>query len=237
MTLCWSLDKLGPICRSAEDAAVVFDAIRGPDARDPSTVDAPFRGWWAQDVHGWKVGVPRGAFEGGGARCKSVLEELKALGVELVEIELPRYPVDDMMIVLAAEAGAAFDDFSRSEKDDQMVRQVRDAWPNTFRHAELIPAVDYIRANRLRTLLIRDLEARFAFHKVKVLVHPSFAGSILAMTNLSGHPTFVAPCGFDESGKPYSISFTGRLFGDADVLALATEWQGQTHYEEQHPQL
>jgi Asp-tRNA(Asn)/Glu-tRNA(Gln) amidotransferase A subunit family amidase len=235
MTLCWSLDKLGPICHSAEDAGMVFDVVRGSDPRDPATVDAPFHEWHKWGTRDLRIGVVKGAFDGGGARCKSVLEELKGLGFELVEVELPKYPVDEMMIVLAAEAGAAFDDFSRSEKDDQMVRQERNAWPNTFRHAELIPAVDYIRANRLRTLLIRDLEKLFA--DVKVLVHPSFAGSILAMTNLSGHPTFVAPCGFDENGKPYSISFTGKLFGDADVLAIAQQWQRATDYDDKHPQL
>lgn len=234
MTLCWSLDKLGPIARSAEDAAVVFDAIAGRDARDPSTVDVPHELSFPA-VRGWKVGVPKGAFDGNDARCRSVLDELKALGVELVELELPRYPVDEMMIVLTAEAGAAFDEFSRGTDDDTMKRQERFAWPNTFRHAQLIPAVDYIRANRLRTLLIRDLEA--ALSGVKAIVHPSFAGNLLAMTNLSGHPTFVAPCGFDQEGKPYSISFTGPLFGDAEVLALAAAWQRSTKYHERHPKL
>ena len=234
MTLCWSLDKLGPVCRSAVDAAVVFQAIRGPDPRDPATGDAPFYPWGGE-VKGWKVGVPKGCFDGNDTRCKSVLEELKKLGVELVDVELPKYPVYEMMIVLTAEAGAAFDDFSRSDRDDQMVRQTRDAWPNVFRQAELIPAVDYIRANRLRTLLIRDLEQTLA--GVKAIVHPSFAGSILGMTNLTGHPTFVAPCGFDEAGLPYSISFTGKLFGDADVLALAMAWQGVTDYHQRHPKL
>ena len=233
MTLCWSLDKLGPICRSAQDASIVFQAIQGRDPRDPTTVEVGVARWYP--VEGWKVGVPRGAFDGNGARCKTVLEELKKLGIELVDVDLPKYPIDEMMIVLTAEAGAAFDDFSHGDMDDQMVRQERNAWPNTFRHAELIPAVDYIRANRLRTLLIRDLEATLA--GVKAIVHPSFAGSILGMTNLSGHPTFVAPCGFDENGKPYSISFTGRLFGESDLLSLADEWQRATSYSGRHPKL
>jgi hypothetical protein len=116
-----------------------------------------------------------------------------------------------------------------------MKRQERFAWPNTFRHAALIPAVDYIRANRLRTLLIRDLEQALA--GVRAIVHPSFAGQLLGMTNLSGHPTFVAPCGFDDRGKPYSVSFTGKLFGDAEVLALARAWQAATAYEDRHPEL
>ena len=235
MTLCWSLDKLGPICRSAADAELVFQAISGPDVRDPSTVDAPFRSA-SSDVRGWKVGVPKGAFLGAeGPDCKLVLDQLESLGVELVEIELPDYPVNEMMIVLQAEAASAFDEFSRGANDDEMVRQERQAWPNVFRHAQLIPAVDYIRANRLRTLLVRDLEAALA--GLKAIVHPSFAGSILALTNLTGHPTFVAPCGFREDGTPFSISFTGKLFGDAEILALAGAWQRTTDHHRRHPDL
>jgi Asp-tRNA(Asn)/Glu-tRNA(Gln) amidotransferase A subunit family amidase len=237
MTMSWSMDKLGPIGRSAEDVNQVFEFIHGFDPRDPTTVALPHDEQLAQlaEVRGWKVGVPKGAFEGNGADCKSVLDELKTLGVELVDVELPKYPIDEMLIVLTAEAGAAFDDFSRSDKDDQMARQTRESWPNTFRQAALIPAVDYIRANRLRTQLDRDFEKTFA--DVRVLVHPSFAGSLLALTNLTGNPTFVAPCGFHKDGTPYSISFTGKLYGDADVLALAHAWQKATHYHEQHPKL
>lgn len=235
MTLCWSLDKLGSMCRSAEDAHQVFAFLQGHDPRDPATVSIGYEEHLPADVRGWRIGVPRGAFEGGESRCKTVLDELGALGVELVEVDLPRYPADEMMIVLQAEAAAAFDEYSRGDGDDHMVRQERHAWPNVFRHAQLIPAVDYIRANRLRTLLIRDLEAALA--GVKAIVHPSFAGSILAMTNLSGHPTFVAPCGFDEDGMPYSISFTSKLFGESDILALAVAWQRSTDYHRRHPKM
>jgi len=234
MTLSWSMDKLGPLAHSAEDAAFVFSAIHGHDPRDPSTVDVPLSSLIPADVHGWKVGVPKGAFEGD-KRDKNVLDELKKLGVELVDVELPKYPVDEMVLVLTAEAGAAFDDFSRGDQDDQMVRQGRDAWPNTFRQAALIPAVDYIRANRLRSLLIRDYEQALA--GVKAIVYPSFTGSLLAATNLTGEPTFVAPCGFREDGTPFSVSFTARLYRDEDLLALATAWQNATTYHLQHPKL
>jgi len=235
MTLCWSLDKLGPLARSALDASIVLDAIHGRDPRDPISVDMPFS-FNSFKVEHWKVGVPQGAFEGPqGERCKTVLDELKALGVELVDVKLPDYPVDAMMIVLAAEAGAAFDDFSHGTQDDEMVRQERFAWPNTFRQAELIPAVDYIRANRLRAGLIRDLEQ--ALVPVRAIVYPSFSNSLLATTNLTGHPTFVAPCGFDEQGKPYSISFTGKLFGEGSMMVLAQAWQGRTRYHQKHPEL
>jgi len=232
MTLCWSMDKLGPIGRSAEDLNQVFEFIHGLDPRDPTTVALPYDEVLG-DVRGWKVGVPKGAFQD--ERDRRVLEELKALGVELVDVELPKYPVDELMIVLTAEAGAAFDDFSRGALDDQMARQTRDAWPNTFRQAELIPAVDYLRANRLRTLLIRDYEAMLS--GVKAIVYPSFFGPLLGATNLTGEPTFVAPCGFNDDGTPYSVSFTARLFADADLLALGRAWQGSTDYHRRHPKL
>jgi len=234
MTLSWSMDKLGPLAHSAEDAVLVFAAIHGHDPRDPSTVDVPLSSLIPPDVHGWKVGVPKGAFDGD-KRDKAVLDELEKLGVELIEVELPKYPVDEMLIVLTAEAGAAFDDFSRGDEDDRMVRQTRDAWPNTFRQAAMIPAVDYIRANRLRTLLIRDYEQALA--GVKAIVYPSFTGSLLGATNLTGEPTFVAPCGFRENGTPFSVSFTARLYHDEDLLALAMKWQGTTLYHHQHPKL
>jgi Asp-tRNA(Asn)/Glu-tRNA(Gln) amidotransferase A subunit family amidase len=212
----------------------VFDAIRGADPRDLSTVGVPDRLTPPPaSVEGWKVGIPRGAFEGQGARCESVLAELEQLGVELVDVDLPEYPLDAMMIVLTAEAGAAFDAFSAGGDDDAMVRQERFAWPNTFRHASLIPAVDYIRANRLRTLLIRDLEEALA--GVRAIVHPSFASGLLPATNLGGQPTVVAPCGFADDGTPFSISFTGRLHADADVLALAMAWQTVSAHHTRHP--
>jgi Asp-tRNA(Asn)/Glu-tRNA(Gln) amidotransferase A subunit family amidase len=236
MTLCWSLDKLGPICRSAQDTLLVFQEIRGSDPRDPPSLMTPYpRIAPAGGVRGWRIGVPRGAFEGRGERCKTVLTELEALGVKLVEVDLPDYPVDEMMIVLTAEAGAAFDDFSRGEDDDAMVRQERYAWPNTFRHARLIPAVDYIRANRLRAGLVRDVEAVFDTG-LRAIVHPSFASGLLPMTNLSGHPTLVAPCGFDE-GKPYSICFTGALYDEETLTELASAWQSATDWDDRHPDL
>ena len=232
MALSWSLDKLGPICRSALDAAIVFDAIQGVDPRDPTTLAGGFALPVETDVEGMRVGVPAGAFEEGDPR-RSVLAELEALGVELVELELPEHPVGDIMLLLNAEAATAFDELTRSGRDDELVRQIRRAWPNVFRASRMIPAVEYIRAQRLRTLLMQDL--RRALSGVDAIVHPSFAGDLLAMTNLTGHPTFVAPCGFREDGTPFSISFTGRLFGEAGLLVLARAWQEATGHHQRHP--
>jgi Asp-tRNA(Asn)/Glu-tRNA(Gln) amidotransferase A subunit family amidase len=178
------------------------------------------------------VGIPRGAFRDEDPRV-SVLDELAELGVEFVDVDLPEYPTGAMMILLNAEAACAFDELTRDGRDEELVRQTASAWPNSFRASRLIPAVEYIRAQRVRTLLIQDM--REAMAEVDVLVHPSFAGNILSLTNLTGHPTFVAPCGFRDDGTPFSISFTGRLFGDADVLALARAWQAATDYEDRHP--
>jgi len=231
MALSWSLDKIGPLCRSAADTEVVFAAIRGFDPRDLSSVVAP--GTSAKSVEGMKIGIPRGAFDEDDPRA-SVLEELEALGVEFVDVDLPDYPVQEMMLLLGAEAATAFDELTRSGQDDLLVRQVEQAWPNIFRAARLIPAVEYLRAQRLRTLLMQDMRA--VMKEVDVLVHPSFAGDILAMTNLTGNPTFVAPCGFRDDDTPFSISFTGRIFGDDDLVTLAKAWQATTEYHLRYPQ-
>jgi Asp-tRNA(Asn)/Glu-tRNA(Gln) amidotransferase A subunit family amidase len=236
MALAWSMDKLGPLCRSALDAGRVFEAIAGRDVRDPATRDAAFSVNATSGIEGWKIGVPRGAFEGTrGEPFRTVLAELEGLGAELVPLKLPDYPVAEMMIILTAEAGAAFDDFTRADRDDELVRQIRQAWPNVLRHAKLIPAVDYIRANRLRTLLIAEFDA--AIEGLHAVVHPSFSANVLETTNLTGHPTFVAPCGFNEDGTPYSISFTGQLDGETHLIALATAWQNATEYHRRHPAL
>ncbi len=232
MALSWSMDKLGPLCRSFSDAAIVFDAIRGEDPEDGHSQSHAFAIPGATDVSGWRVGYPAAAFERS-PRDRRVLDELRALGVELVPVELPRYPVDAMAVVLSVEAAAAFDELTRDGRDELLVRQVEDAWPNVFRAAQLVPAVEYVRANRLRAALMREMDAVMA--GIDLYVHPVYHG--LTLTNLTGHPTVIAPSGFDDAGLPYSISFTGQLFGEERLLALAQAWQGSTRYHERHPDL
>lgn len=234
MTLSWTMDKLGPICRAAQDTAFVLDAIHGADPRDPTAINAPFDALAdASSIEGWRIGYLE-AFEENEQYAR-VLEELRMLEADLVPIELPDYPSGDMAFVLSAEAASAFDEFSAGDRDDLMVRQERGAWPNVFRMSRLIPAVDYIRATRLRTLLCRDVEA--ALSDVAALVHPSFAGGVLTTTNLSGHPTFVAPSGFSNDGAPYSISFTSKLYGETGLLVIARAWQASTDYHLRFPEL
>ena len=166
---------------------------------------------------------------------RRALDALRSLGVELVPLELPDLPIDAMSFILNAEAAAAFDDLTRSGRDDLMVRQVEHAWPNSFRQSRLIPAVEYIQANRARTLLMREMERVMA--GVDVYVTRSFGGDELLATNLTGHPSVVVPNGFRSDGTPTSLLFTGRLWDDAKVLALAGAYQRATGWHERRPPL
>lgn len=237
MALSWSMDKLGPLCRSAEDCALVYDAIRGPDGRDPSVASAPFAWQPDQSLRDLRVGMLSAAFaaeRAGKAFDDATLDVLRGVGVTPRPVEAPTdLPVNALRIILSAEAAAAFDEVTRDNLDDRMVRQVRGAWPNAFRAARFITAVDYIQANRARTLLMQQVDAALA--DLDVLVTPSFGGNILLITNLTGHPCVVVPNGFTESGAPVSISFIGRLHGEAAALRLAMAFQDATDFHRRHP--
>ncbi len=236
MALSWSMDKIGPIARSAEDCAIVLDAIRGGDGKDPSVIEAPFNYDTAFDPTNLRVGYLREAFEGNYPfhdQDSAALETLRQLGVQLIPISLPESP--ELGIILSAEAAAAFDELTLSGRDDLMVRQMRRAWPNTFRAARFIPAVEYLQANRLRRDLIEDMHA--IFQEVDVYVNPSWASSSLSITNYTGHPCVVVPNGFLPDDSPTSITFTGKLFGEAELLRLAGLYQAATPWEEKHPPL
>ena len=234
MALSWTMDKVGPICRSALDAAIVFDAIRGSDGKDATVIDRPFAIPQNASVKGMKVGVLRGRWQNSD-EFAPFFEDLKALGVELVEISLPRFPVNDLTFVLQVEGAAAFDELTRSGRDAELVRQIRNAWPNVFRSSRLIPAVEYIQANRIRTQLMRAYDKALA--KCDVLVHPPYTGGILAASNLTGHPTFCAPYGQRRDGAPSCVCFTGQLADESRLLALVTAWQRRTKHHHRHPKL
>ena len=238
MALSWSMDKIGPICRSVEDCAIVFKAIYGPDGRDPSVVDVPFEYRGRVDFDRVRVGFAKSLFEDeseGKAHDEAALRVLERLGAALVPIEFPDYPVESLAFILSAEAAAAFDELTRSNRDDLMVRQVRDAWPNVFRASRFIPAVEYINANRVRYMLIQEMQK--VMSTVDVYVAPSFGGDNLLLTNLTGHPCVVLPNGFDEAGCPVSITFVGRLFDEGTLLAVAKAYQDATGFHLKHPPL
>ena len=241
MALSWSMDTIGPIARTVEDCAVVFDAIRGADRADPTTVAMPFSYRPDFDPTKVRVGYLEEAFSEDGpdsALNAAALETLRDLGVELVPVnfdfETLGVDVYSLAIILSAEAGAAFQELVLTGRDDLLVRQGKDAWPNTFRSAQFIPAVEYIQANRQRTLLM-DMMADL-FRRVDVYVTPSFGGSNLLVTNLTGQPQVVVPNGFIEPNRPASISFVGQLDDEATVLALAKFYQDATGWQTHHPE-
>ncbi|MBN4081048.1 amidase [Caldithrix abyssi] len=235
MALSWSMDKLGPITRSVEGAAIVFNTIRGFDEMDRTVVNIPFRYPAKPGLKNLRVGYIASAFEDSVAseNDKAVLAVLKSLGLNLVPMELPEFPTEALSFVLMAEAAAAFDNLTRSNKDDALVRQIKKAWPNVFREARFIPAVEYINANRARTLLNQKMAE--LMETVDVYVVPSFFGDNLLRTNLTGHPCVVVPNGFNEKGLPTSISFIGDIYEDGNVLAVAKAYQGATNWHKQYP--
>ena len=238
MALSWSMDKLGPIARSVEDCALVFNAIHGADGRDPTARTAPFNWDSERSLSDLRVGYFGRGFEAERATGHdwAALETLRSLGVEPVPIDLPSdYPLDALRIILWAEAAAAFDELTLSGRDDLLVRQTPGSWPNSFRVAQMIPAVEYIQANRVRTMLMGALEA--ALEGIDVFITPTRAPDQLLMTNLTGHPAVVVPSGFNDDGTPVSTVFVGQLWADAETLRVAKAWQDATDFHTRRPPL
>ena len=227
MALCWSLDKIGPMCRSVEDCALVFGAIHGADGRDATAQDRPFN--WPAKVP--LKGLTIGYIEGPGAGAtEDDRKVLKDLGVKLVPIKLPQGTAGALIgLILDVESAAAFDQVTREGLRDGL-----GLWPNTFRRGRFITAVDYLTAQRARTLLMREMAQ--AIEKVDLYV----GGNDLALTNLTGHPTVCLPSGFVKSGEadvPKALTFTGRLFGEEKLLAVARAYQDATgHHLKRPPQ-
>lgn len=240
MALSWSMDKIGPICRSAEDCAIVFNAIRGTDRCDLTVTDYPFNYDARVDVTQLRVGYVKGAFEKkreNKANDDEALHVLKSLGIKLVPIELPQLPYNALTIILFAEAAAAFDELTRSNRDELLARQVKDAWPNVFRRSRLIPAVEYVQAHRLRTLAMQAMQQVLHTARIGVYVAPSLDEADLTRTNLTGHPAVVVPNGVTREGHSSSITFTGGLYGEAEALQVAKAYQDTTDFHLRKPEL
>jgi Asp-tRNA(Asn)/Glu-tRNA(Gln) amidotransferase A subunit family amidase len=240
MALSWSMDKIGPMARSVEDCALVFNAIQGPDGQDATVRDLPFNYEPLKTLKGTRIGYLKKAFESNypnRANDSITLNKLRELGAELVPFELPSYPVSDLTIAIGIEGGAAFDELTLTNKDDQMVRQTKNAWPNRFRVARFIPAVEYVQALRVRTKMIQDLYQVLKKEKIDVYITPAYAGGNLTYTNLSGHPSICLPNGFNRNGLPTSITFTAQLYAEAKLLAVAKVYQDATDWHKKHPKL
>ena len=293
MALTWTMDKLGPICRSVEDCALVLQAIYGPDGYDRTVHSAAFN--WDANLD-WKklrVGYLKADFErkptppqqAAKQETPKTLEEQKKaedqkrrqdalkvraeydrkyneaalaklheMGVNLIPVELPKFPYDAIRVMLDAEAAAAFDDLTRSGKDKLLTSQKDYDWPNAFRTARFIPAVEYIQAARVRTLMMEAMAK--VFEPVDVVVAPTNGSEQLVITNLTGHPAVIMPNGFrgpdapkypfDDPtdflnaggpGTPTSLTFLGKLYGEAELLAFARAYQEATRFHLRHPEL
>ena len=249
MALSWTMDKLGPICRSVEDCAIVLDAIYGPDGQDNSVIPASYH-WNANlSPRTLRIGYVKSAFdtpETDPADPKrtlhptrkfddAALEVLKRIGINLIPVDLPDMPYDPMRLILNAEAAAAFDELTRSDRDKELVQQGKFDWPNSFRTSRFITAVDYVNANRVRSLAIQKWDD--LMKTVDVIVTPTGAANLsqLVATNLTGHPAVILPNGFRDDGTPVSITFLGGLFEEGKLLAVARAYQEATGFHLKHP--
>jgi Asp-tRNA(Asn)/Glu-tRNA(Gln) amidotransferase A subunit family amidase len=244
MGLSWTMDKIGPICRGVEDCALALDAIYGPDGRDITVGDAAFN--WNPDrpLAQMRIGYVKAEFEGQGGnqsggeeRKKMYQEALEALrqgGAKLEPMELPQFSAQSLRIILNAEAAAAFDDITRDGRVNQLSGQSPGDWPNSFRTSRFITAVEYIRAQRARTLLMREMDSLMS--KWDVFVTPAPGSASLLITNLTGHPAVVTKCGFINN-QPQAIMFTGNLYDEAAPLRVALAYERATKWHTMRPNL
>jgi Asp-tRNA(Asn)/Glu-tRNA(Gln) amidotransferase A subunit family amidase len=290
MALSWTMDKLGPIARSAEDCALVLQAIYGPDGQDASVALADFRWDPGADWKKLRIGYLKSEFDppeplklheaaanetaeekakreerNAGMKVsrarrdydrryeQASLDKLRAMGVNLIPVELPKLPYGAMSALLTAEAAAAFDDLTMSGRDALLTEQGAEDWPNAFRTARFYPAVEYIQANRARTLAIQQVST--LFEQVDVIVTPSTDAQLVA-TNLTGHPALIVPNGLrgadaprppkiDDGdnddiggpGTPVSLTFLAAHYQDAKLAAFAWAYQQATGFHKLHPKL
>ncbi|MEC8831506.1 MAG: amidase, partial [Bacteroidota bacterium] len=205
MSLSWSMDKVGPLGRNAEDCAIVFEAIQGIDKNDLSTVDLPFGVNWKKNIKDLRVAYLKNDIEKdttkSGDNLRDALKSLEKLGIEPTAVEMPaEVPYRGFDIILRAEAGAFFDELVRSGDVDIMVEQDQRSRANSLRQSRFIPAVEYIQANRQRQVLIQKMQDLMKDYDV--LISPSFGNDQLIATNLTGHPVIAVPTGLDDKNHP-----------------------------------
>ena len=238
MALSWSMDKIGPIARTAEDCAIVFNAIIGSDGMDLTVRDVPFAYQPDIDISQLRIGYLKDDFDDNynfHDTDSLALEKLRQMGANLIPVKLPDLPYTSISFTLSAEAAAAFDQLTRSNRDDLLTRQSSRAWPNTFRASRFIPAVEYINANRIRTQLMSAMADMM--EKIDLYVAPSRHGGNLLVTNLTGHPCVVLPNGFTKKNSPASFCFVGQLYDEGTILAVAKLFQKNTNFHKKHPEM
>lgn len=240
MALSWTMDKLGPMCRGAAGCALVFDAIHGHDPAEPTTVTTPFEWPLRREVDDVRLGLLHSAFAR--AQDAAVPDVLRTSGMEMKTVRFPDIDPSPLILMLYAEAAAAFDELTLKDQDDLMVRQGANAWPSLFRQYRFIPAVEYINASRIRTLLMREMQE--LFENIDVLIMPTFGNRGLSISNLTGHPCVTIPHHFSAvedapagspRRNPESITFLGGMYRDDMVLAVADYYQQQTDFHRRRP--
>jgi len=239
MGLSWTMDKIGPICRGVEDCAAALNGMYGPDGRDLTVGDVPFNWEPGQTLSSMRIGYIKTEFDQQTdperkTIYQQALDALKAAGANLQPIEMPKFSVGALRIILVAEAATAFDDITRDGRVNQLSGQDPGDWPNTFRSSRFIPAVEYIRAQRARRLLMQEMDELMS--KWDVFVSPAPGSLSLLITNLTGHPAVCVPCGFPK-GLPQSIMFTGGLYDEGAPLRVALAYERATQWHTMHPKM
>jgi len=239
MTLAWTSDRIGPICRSAEDAAMVFAYIHGADVYDRASRTMPFNYTGNVNLKKIKVAYAKNYIDTlpDGSAEKEVIKTLRAAGVQVTPIDFPSnlHTNDLLTTIWAAESAAAFDPLTRSGKDSEVVQQWQSRYPNMFRSARFIPAVEYLNVCRLRYLVMQ--QAFPLLSRYDIIIVPSMADEPMALTCLTGNPCITLPSGLPVTGgSPPSITFIGgKLYSEATITAFAKKFQQLTHYEQKHP--
>lgn len=240
MALCWTLDKIGPICRSVLDTAIVLKAINGADPLDPSSVEEPFTFDPAQSADGLRLGYDPAWFQGdAGTADRAALEAAGAAGVELVEVELPKMNTAPLLIPLFVEAAASFEELTRSGQDDQLTWQTDEAWPNTFRQNWFIPATELVQSSRVRRQVM-DVMQEFMNEGnpgIDALICPGFAANLLLITNATGHPSLVMRSGFTDQGRPTGTTLIGRLFDEGTLCRIGAAVEERLDVARRRPEL
>jgi Asp-tRNA(Asn)/Glu-tRNA(Gln) amidotransferase A subunit family amidase len=238
MSLSWSMDKVGPMARNAEDCAIVFGIIQGKDSLDRTTTHIPFNYAPTEPITRLRVAylkedIAKDTTEGK-KNLDQAIKTLQDMGITMDSVRLPTdVPYDGFDIILRAESGAFFDALVRSGEVDLMVEQDQKSRANSLRQSRFIPAVEYLQANRHRQVLIEKMHALMKAYDV--LVSPSFGNKQLLITNLTGQPVVIVPTGLDEEGHPTSITFVGNLYDEGKLLLLAKAFQDRTDFDEMHP--
>ncbi|MDH5597478.1 MAG: amidase [Cyclobacteriaceae bacterium] len=236
MTLSWSMDKAGPMCRNAYDCAIVLSALNGHDNNDRATVDVPFN-FRDKSLQNLRIGYLNDIFKNEGDIKNNdslFIEKLKEQGIALSPIDLPEYlPLKVLSIIIRSESGAAFDELTRENLDDLLTRQTKNSRPNSLRQSHFIPAVEYLQANRIRYKLINAMDS--IFKNYDIIIAPGSGSQQSLITNLTGHPAISIPNGFNKEGSPTGITLIGGLYRESDILELAIAFQQITEFDNMYP--